>query len=339
MITIDGASGEGGGQVLRTALSLAMVTGKPFAIEKIRAKRSRPGLLRQHLTCVLAAEKISGAKVAGAELGSTAVTFVPGSIQGGAYQFAIGTAGSTTLVFQTILPALLRAKEPSQIMLSGGTHNPFAPTFDYLDQVFCPLLWRMGAGVSLSLRKPGFFPAGGGVWEAKIAPSQLVPLVIEETGKRVSQSVRADVSTLPFAIAQREVSTALTLLNWPPECGQARTVKADGHGNVVTVEVAHVNVTEQFTGFGETQLSAEEVAARVVDEVRDYLAIGAPVGPHLADQLLLPMALAGGGSFVTGALTEHARTNMDVIGRFLPVAFAVKEVGEQRRRVQVELRA
>jgi RNA 3'-terminal phosphate cyclase (ATP) len=263
------------------------------------------------------------------------VTFMPGAIKGGAYQLAIGTAGSTTLVFQTILPALLRADEPSQILLSGGTHNPFAPTFDYLDRVFCPLLWRMGASVSLSLRKPGFFPAGGGVWEAKIAPSQLVPLVIEEAGKRVSQRVRADVSVLPFAIAQREVATALTLLNWPPECGQARTVKADGHGNVVMAEVAHEHVTEMFTGFGETRISAEEVAARVVDEVRDYLAVGAPVGPHLADQLLLPMALAGGGAFVTGELTEHARTNTDVIGRFLPVAFAVEPLDERRVRVRV----
>ncbi len=336
MITIDGSAGEGGGQVLRTALSLSMVTRKPFRIENIRAKRPRPGLLRQHLTCVLAAEKICDATVTGAELGSTAVAFVPGAITGGAYQFAIGTAGSTTLVFQTILPALLRASVPSQILLSGGTHNPFAPTFDYLDRVFCPLLWRMGASVSLSLRKPGFFPAGGGVWEAKIAPSQLVPLVIEEAGKRVSQTVRAHVATLPFSIAQREVSTALTLLNWPEECGQARTVKADGHGNVVMVEVAHVHVTEQFTGFGETRVSAEEVAARVVDEVRDYLAAGVPVGPHLADQMLLPMALAGGGSFVTMALTEHARTNMDVVGKFLPVAFTVEPLDGKRWRVRVE---
>ncbi|MEQ1695067.1 MAG: RNA 3'-terminal phosphate cyclase [Hyphomicrobiaceae bacterium] len=337
MITIDGSAGEGGGQVLRTALSLAMVTGKAFAIEKIRAKRSRPGLLRQHLTCVLAAETISGATVTGAELGSTAVTFVPGAIKGGTYHFAIGTAGATALVFQTILPALLHAGVPSQILLSGGTHNTKAPSFDYLDRVVCPLLWRMGASVSLSLRKPGFYPAGGGVWEAKIAPSQLVPLVIEAAGKRVSQAVRAHVATLPFLIAQREVATALALLNWPEECGQARTVKADGHGNVVMVEVGHEHVTEMFTGFGERKIAAEEVAARVVDEVRAYLSVGAPVGPHLADQLLLPMALAGGGSFVTGSLTEHARTNMDVIGRFLPVRFGVEAVDEKRWRVKVEL--
>jgi RNA 3'-terminal phosphate cyclase (ATP) len=213
MIIIDGSAGEGGGQILRTALSLAMITGKPFTIQNIRAKRARPGLQRQHLTCVLAAEKVSGAQVTGAHLGSTAVTFAPAAIKGGAYQFAIGTAGATTLVFQTVLPALLRADAPSQIVLSGGTHNAFAPSFDFLDRAFCPQLRRMGAEVTLKLRKPGFYPAGGGVWEAQIAPSKLGPLFIKSTGARVSQSVRADVATLPFVVAQREVSTALTLLN------------------------------------------------------------------------------------------------------------------------------
>lgn len=335
MIVIDGSAGEGGGQVLRTALSLAMVTGKPFAIEKIRAKRSRPGLLRQHLTCVTAAERISSAIVTGAHLGSTALTFEPGAIKGGAYEFAIGTAGSTALVFQTILPALLRADVASRVMLSGGTHNMMAPSFDFLERAFCPLLARMGAQVELSLRKPGFYPAGGGIWIAEIAPGSLVPMAIDTAGALVSQRVRADVSVLPYLIAEREVSTALTLLGWPADCGQARTVRADGHGNVMMAELAFEHVTELFTGFGERQLAAEEVAARVVDEVRAYLSVGAPVGPHLADQLLLPMALAGGGSFVTGPLSEHARTNMGVIGRFLKVGFEVEDAGEGRWRVGV----
>lgn len=336
MITIDGSAGEGGGQVLRTALSLAMVTGKAFAIEKIRAKRARPGLLRQHLTCVTAAQRICSATVTGAHLGSAAVTFEPGPIQAGSYEFAIGTAGSTALVFQTIWPALMRADGASHVMLSGGTHNMMAPSFDYLERAFCPLLARMGGKVFLKLRKPGFYPAGGGVWTAAIAPSNLVPVTIETAGARVSQAVRADVSVLPYVIAEREVATALTLLGWPVSCGQARTVRADGHGNVMMAEITFENVTEVFTGFGERQISAEDVAARVVDEVRDYLAVGAPVGPHLADQLLLPMALAGGGSFVTGPLTGHARTNMAVIGRFLEVRFVVEDAGAGRWSVRVE---
>lgn len=338
MITIDGSQGEGGGQVLRTALALSMITHTPFRIEHIRARRQRPGLLRQHLTCVTAAEKISAAKVTGAELGSKAVTFVPGPIRGGNYTFAIGTAGSTTLVFQTVLPALLYADAPARLTLSGGTHNPFAPTFDYLDRVFCPLLARMGAAVTLTLHKPGFYPAGGGVWAAAIAPARLEPLVLEDAGPLLAQSIRADVSNLPFNIAEREIATAATLLGWPAECGRARTVAAEGHGNVVAIEIAHSNVAEMFTGFGERKLPAEAVAAGVVEEVRDYLAAGAPVGPHLADQLLLPMALAGGGSFVTGVVSGHTRTNIAVIEAFLPVRFTMRDAGGGRTRVAVSSR-
>ena len=335
MITIDGSQGEGGGQILRTALALSMITGKPLAIENIRAKRAKPGLMRQHLTCVTAAQTISGAKVTGAELGSKAVTFAPGRTKGGSYTFAIGTAGATTLVFQTVLPALLSADAPSSVMLSGGTHNPHAPTFDYLHRVFRPLLARMGASVTMELSKPGFYPAGGGVWQAAITPSQLAPLKLEEAGPRLSQRIRADVANLPYGVAEREVATAATLLNWPPECGEARTVLAEGHGNVVSVEIAYEHVTEMFTGFGERKLTAEAVAANVVEEARAYLAAGVPVGPHLADQLLLPMALAGGGSFVTMALTEHARTNMAVIARFLSVGFATQALEGGRWRVSV----
>ena len=335
MITIDGSAGEGGGQVLRTALSLSMITGTPFRIEHIRAKRKRPGLLRQHLTCVTAAAKVSGAQVQGAELHSTTVTFEPGAILGGSYTFAIGTAGATTLVFQTVMPALLHADTASKIEFQGGTHNPFAPTFNYLERVFCPLLARMGAEVALRLRKPGFYPAGGGAWEAVIAPAKLRPIKIEDAGARVSQSLRADVSVLPYLIAEREVATALQLLDWPAECGQARTVRADGHGNVLMVEIAHENVTEVFTGFGERGVSSEAVAAGVVDEVRAYLAASAPVGPHLADQLLLPLALAGGGSFVTGAVSEHARTNIAVIEKFLVIEFVIEQLDDTRWRLSI----
>lgn len=338
MITIDGSLGEGGGQMLRTALSLSMISGTPFRIDNIRAKRRKPGLMRQHLTCVTAAGTISSATVTGAELGSQSVTFAPRAIKGGSYNFAIGTAGATTLVFQTILPALLFADAPSRVMLSGGTHNPYAPTFDYLDRAFCPVLVKMGAGITLALHKPGFYPAGGGMWQANITPAKLMPVTLDAAGPRVSQHIRADVSNLPFVIAQREVATATTLLNWLPECGKAHGVTAEGHGNVIMVEIASLHITEVFTAHGERALTAEAVAAAVVDEVRAYLAVDAPVGPHLADQLLLPMALAGGGSFVTGALTQHARTNMAVIEMFLPVAFTATELDQTRVRISVTKR-
>jgi RNA 3'-terminal phosphate cyclase (ATP) len=336
MITIDGSQGEGGGQILRTSLTLSMITGTPFRIEKIRAGRRKPGLLRQHLTCVTAATAISGATTTGAELGSTALTFTPGPIKGGTYDFAIGSAGATTLVFQTILPALLRATEPSRVTLSGGTHNPFAPTFDYLQRAFLPLLAKMGAEVETKLHKPGFYPAGGGKWHAVIQPcAKLQPLALEDAGDLITRRIIADVSNLPYDVAERECALAAHLLGWSADTAQARTVRADGNGNVLTIELGYANVTELFVGFGERNVSAEQVATQTVGSLRDYQMTHAPVGPHLCDQLLLPLALAGSGSFVTGAPTEHTRTNIVVIGQFLNVRFSLADLTARRWRIAV----
>jgi RNA 3'-terminal phosphate cyclase (ATP) len=337
MLTIDGSVGEGGGQILRTSLSLAMITGTPFRIEKIRAGRRKPGLLRQHLTCVTAATEISGATVTGAELGSTELTFQPGPIKGGTYDFAIGSAGATTLVFQTVLPALLRASTASDVTLSGGTHNPFAPSFDYIQRAFLPLLSRMGATVSVKLRKPGFYPAGGGKWQATVQPAaKLTPLTLDDAGKLITRRIIADVSNIPFEVAERECAHAAHLLGWPADTMQPRTVRGEGQGNVLTIELGYANVTELFVGFGERKVTAEDVATQTVKAVREYQMAQAPVGPHLCDQLLLPMALAGGGTFVTSAPTEHTRTNIAVIQWFLPVTFALDDIANGRWRVSVK---
>lgn len=338
MLLIDGSRGEGGGQMLRTALTLSMITGEPFAIEDIRAGRGKPGLLRQHLTCVQAAQAITSADVSGVHLGSRALTFAPRAIKGGAYTFAVGSAGSTALVFQTVLFALLAAKEPSAIELSGGTHNPFAPTFDYIDRVVLPLLARMGAKVEARLERHGFYPAGGGRWRVQIEPcAGLMPIEILERGVLLAWHTIAAVANIPFDVAEREAATVLDLMNWPKERATCRAVKADGPGNVVQVELGSENITEIFTRFGEREVSAETVAANVVDEVRAYLAAGVPVGPHLADQLLLPMALAGGGAFLTVHPTAHTRTNVEIIGKFLPISIELKEEGRDRWRITVEV--
>jgi RNA 3'-terminal phosphate cyclase (ATP) len=333
ILTIDGSRGEGGGQILRTALSLSMITGLPFGIEKIRAGRKKPGLLRQHLTCVEASKRISNATVEGAEIGATALTFKPNAIQGGTYTFAVGSAGSTTLVFQTILPALLQANEPSFVTLSGGTHNPMAPTFDYLERAFLPKLARMGASVEVKLHRHGFAPAGGGRWHARITPGPLTPLMLEDAGTPDGRRVIADVANLPFEIAERECAVTIGLLGWPAELGTPREVKADGPGNVLAVEIAHANVTEVFTGIGARNTAAEALAGNVAREVRAYLAAKVPVGQHLADQLLLPIALAGGGAFLTLQPTPHTRTNIDIIELFLPVEFAVVPLAGNRWRI------
>jgi len=193
VIVIDGAQGEGGGQVLRTALALSLRTGQPFRIENIRAKRAKPGLLRQHLTSVQAACAISGADAEGAALGSMALTFTPGRVRGGDYAFSIGTAGSTTLVLQTVLLPLLLCGEASTVTIEGGTHNPAAPPFEFLKLAFLPLLRRMGGHVELELLRPGFFPRGGGCIRATIEPtSHLGRLDLEERGKLVARRIEAD---------------------------------------------------------------------------------------------------------------------------------------------------
>lgn len=337
MLLIDGSRGEGGGQVLRTALTLSMITGEPFALENIRAGRRKPGLLRQHLTCVEASAAITSAEVSGAHLGSQALTFAPRAVKGGAYTFAIGSAGSTALVFQTVVLALLAAKEPSEIELSGGTHSPSAPTYDYLARVVLPLLARMGARIDVRIDQHGFYPACGGRWRAAIEPTRdLQPITILERGARETSHVTAAVANIPFDVAEREAATVLALLNWPTDHATCRAITADGPGNVVQVEIVSQNLTEIFTGFGAREISAESVAAMVVDEVRAYLASGVPVGPHLADQLLLPMALAGGGAIVTQRPSAHTRTNVEIIEKFLPLSFDLRELGYDKWSITIE---
>jgi RNA 3'-terminal phosphate cyclase (ATP) len=336
MIRIDGASGEGGGQMLRTALSLALVTGKPFRIENIRARREKPGLLRQHLTAVLAAAEVGSAKTDGAALGSKTLEFVPGKIRPGNYRFAVGTAGSSTLVFQTILPALMTASGPSRLTLEGGTHNTQAPPYDFLQKTFLPVLSRMGPKVTVNLERYGFYPAGGGRIVAEIEPCEkLSPVVLTVRGAMAYRRVVAIVANLARSIAQRELDTASHHLNWPADMLEILETKdSPGPGNVVMIEIGDGAFTEVFTGFGRLGASAEKVASEAAGEARAYLASHAVADEHLADQLLLPVALAGAGAFTATKLSLHARTNIEVISLFLPVQFDT-ENGDDFVRVEV----
>jgi RNA 3'-terminal phosphate cyclase (ATP) len=330
MIHIDGSSGEGGGQILRSSLSLSLVTQKPFRIENIRANRERSGLLRQHLTAVLAASEISGASVEGAVLGSSNLTFAPGPVRPGTHRFAVGTAGSGTLVFQTILPALMTASGPSDIAIEGGTHNMNAPPYDFLAKAFLPIVNRLGAKITTGLSRYGFYPAGGGCFSAKIEPcKQLAATDLLERGETLQRSGYAIIASLPRSIARRELDTAANLLNWDPRMMEIiQTRDSAGPGNILLLEITSSEVTEMFCGFGRVGASAESVAAEAVASARTYLASGAAVSEHLADQLLLPFALAGGGAFTAEKLNSHARTNINVIKRFLPVDFTVTQEAE-----------
>jgi RNA 3'-terminal phosphate cyclase (ATP) len=327
MITIDGSTGEGGGQILRTSLALSMVTGKPVRLEKIRAGREKPGLLRQHLTAVQAAASICSAEIDGAEIGSQTLSFTPGRIQPGAYTFSIGSAGSTTLVLQTVLPALICTESPSTLILEGGTHNPWAPPFDFLERAFLPLVNRMGPKVAVMLERAGFHPAGGGRLAVQIDPAPaLSPLHLLERGENRRQLARAMVAGLPGAIAKRELERVRKILGWSDEQLQIRQLPAEwGPGNVIILELESDQITEVFTSVGMKGASSEGVADNVIRQVRRYLADRVPVGPYLADQLLLPLALAGGGSFRTQTPTSHTTTNIEIIQRFLPISVSVEE--------------
>lgn len=337
MIQLDGSQGEGGGQILRSALGLSLVTGTPFTIRQIRAGREKPGLQRQHLTAVLAAKEIGRADVRGAAVGSSVLTFAPKGIHPGSYTFAVGTAGSATLVFQTVLPALLTASSRTTLTLEGGTHNAWAPPYDFLEKTFLPLLGKMGARVTARLERRGFYPAGGGRILIDIDPvARLERLELRERGKAGSRRATAIVSRLTPEIGRRELKVLERGLDLQPNQGSVIEDRTSpGPGNVVMLELGFEHVTELFTSVGEKRVSAEEVAGRLEREVRAYLSTDAPVGEHLADQLLIPLALAGGGHFVSTPLSPHSTTNMDVIARFLPRKFSIDRSQPQVHRIDV----
>lgn len=321
MIELDGSQGEGGGQILRTSLTLSMITGTPFRVTNIRANRARPGLMRQHLVAVQAAAQVCGAAVSHAEVGSRSLEFRPGGIKAGNYKFSIGTAGSSTLVLQTLLPALLYADRPSTVLVCGGTHNPMAPPAQFLQRAYGRVLDMMGARIDIRLRRYGFYPAGGGEVLASIEPcAQLRQVELIERGELRSAYCEAIVASLPGAIAERELQLVGERLGWT--AAQLKVIELprdQGPGNAVLITFDYEGITEVFTAIGEKRVRAESAAEAVVAEVEDYLSSSAAVGEHLADQVMLPVALAGGGRFTMHRVSQHAITNAEVINRFLPV--------------------
>ncbi len=331
MLHIDGSQGEGGGQIVRSTLALAVVTGQAVSIDNIRAGRKRPGLMQQHLTAAAAAAEICRAELRGADVGSRRLIFTPNKVVAGEYRFSVGTAGSTTLVLQTILPALLLADGPSKLVLEGGTHNPWAPPFDFLNRAYVPLINRMGASVTVALERPGFYPAGGGRFVVLVQPTdKLRSFDLTERGEIRKRRVTAMVANLPGHIARRECEEIMRRSGWKKSCFHVEEVADSiGPGNAVMIEIESDHVTELFTGFGQRGVRAEKVAVNVWKEAEDYLAAGVPVGPHLADQLLLPLGIAAhrghASKFRTSALTSHSTTHVEILCTLLNVEIAVNE--------------
>ena len=326
MIVIDGSKGEGGGQVLRTALSLSGCTGQPFRIKNIRAGRKKPGLMRQHLTCVRAAEAVCGGRAVGAELGSTELTFTPDEPRGGTHTFDIGTAGATTLVFQTVLPVLLAAEDASEVAFRGGTHTMMAPTLDFIEESFLPVMRLTGASVVVEARTLGFYPAGGGAWSASVEPlDSPVPLDLARRGAPTRVTAQAMRANLAGDICERELAACADALDLGPDALSHTSHDGPGPGNAVIVRAEHEHHTAVFSDIGRKGVKAETVGRRAAGQARSYLGEAGVACEHLADQLLLPIALAGAGRFTATALTEHFRTNVATIGMFLDVETRTEE--------------
>lgn len=337
MIIIDGSEGEGGGQVLRNACALSLITGQPFRIHNIRGGRKKPGLMRQHITALEAACQVGSAECDGLAIGASEIVFRPGPVSCGDYQFAVGTAGSTGLVLQTVLMPLLSADGPSRLVIEGGTHNLAAPPFDFIERTFLPVINRMGPRVEARLIRHGFFPRGGGRIEVDITPAPLAPIEAIDRGALAHVSATALITGLPFEIAARELATARKMLqDWPEEAFAPRQLpEALGPGNILLLEAEFANVTEIVTGFGKLGVSAESLAKTAAHRMAGYLTSSAFAGPYLADQLLLPLALAGGGSFTTVKPSQHALTAASVIEMFTArrAVFTRQESGAHLVRV------
>ncbi len=335
-LTIDGAHGEGGGQILRTGMALSLLTGYGLNLVNIRAQRDPPGLQHSHLAAIEAAKQIGSATVTGDELGSMNLSFEPGPIVHGEYEFFVQPSGSPILVLQTVLWPLLLVDGYSRIVFSGPTHRSGAPTYDYLEKVFLPAVESFGGQVGAAIERPGFEQAGGGRFQVGIRggkPLQRVEMLHRgEISRRLARGI---VSELPVSISRRELVVVQRHLDWPWTELDKVEVKSDGPGNVLTLEVEHGSGVSMLTGFGDKGVPSEEVAEKVVFRMQEFLDADVPVDEHLADQLLLPMALAGGGAFRTTEPSMHTTTTAWLIQRFLAVEIAIRREGQADYRVDV----
>ncbi|WP_199508965.1 MULTISPECIES: RNA 3'-terminal phosphate cyclase [unclassified Psychrobacter] len=377
-LKIDGSTGEGGGQIVRSALTLSMLTGTPIQVRRIRAGRAKSGLMRQHLMCVQAAQTICNAEVSGAALGSDAFSFTPQAVRAGDYHFDIGSAGSTSLVLQTILPALLfadsrvvdsqdvenkKSDASSTVTIIGGTHNPLAPTTDFLQHAFVPLLAKLGMQVEIECVQAGFAPIGGGVIKARITPflrrAGMPRFELTERGALQSIVLCASVLNLDYSICTRELtSIKASLLEADIDealmSTQSKRLDGIGEGNtcfaIVTHQLGDKNEAkataktstktnthqEVFSLLGEKRSSAENIGKRLAGHIRRYLYdTDALIDEYLTDQLLLPLALAGGGTFTARMISEHSKTQAWLIEQFLPVAITFDAIDDEQILVRI----
>lgn len=327
-LEIDGSQGEGGGQVLRTCLSLSLITGTAFHIYNIRAGRNNPGLSPQHLKAVEAAAEIGNASLTGADLRSTSLTFSPQKISSGKFKIDIGTAGSSTLVLQSICIPLSFTDSTSKITISGGTHVPWSPSYDYLKQHWLVFLSRMGYDIFLDIQSAGFYPQGGGQITAEIQPIKSInPLNLIERGNFKQIRGYSAVANLTRKIAVRQRQQVLRRLGDTYKLNDIRinSLPARSKGTTICLIGEFSNSQCCYFALGELGKPAEKVADEVVDQIEKFMATEAAIDEYLADQLLLPLSMADDVSqFSAAKITNHLITNANVIQRFLPSLIHIK---------------
>lgn len=338
MLEIDGSMGEGGGQVLRSSLTLAAITGKPFRIKNIRAGRPRPGLRPQHLRAVEAVAEICKARVDGAAIGTTELIFRPGPVKAGTYRFDIGTAGSTSLILQTVLLPLSRTGRQSRVTITGGTHVPWSPCFEYLAWHWLPFLNRLGITADLTMKQAGFYPLGGGVVRAEIYPgADIKPLILKERGELITIRGLSGSANLPDHIIERQRRQVLKRLERYPVSGiEISRMAAYSPGTVLLLLAEFEYGQCCFFGLGERGKPAERVADEAVDALEDFIDTEAVIDHFLADQLLLPIALADNASrFTASKVSRHLLTNAEVIRLFQPVEIEIQEQSGKAALVKI----
>jgi RNA 3'-terminal phosphate cyclase (ATP) len=335
MIEIDGSYGEGGGQILRTSLSLSCLFKRPFRIFNIRKNRKRPGLMPQHLAGVRAAQDLSNAEVVGAQIGSAELSFSPRETKGGEFSFDIGTAGSTLLVLQTLIPSLIFSREKSTVILKGGTHVPLSPSFHYIAEIFIPILARLGLGIRLSIISYGFYPKGGGEIRAEVIPAEEIrPLRTMERGNIIGLSGYSGVGNLHLSIAERQRAALVERLRSRKDVACPATIElldvnTPGQGTFIFLKSEFENSLAGFTALGERGKRAELVGEEAAQEFLRHYETGAALDSHMSDQVVLYLSMCKETSvFTTSCITRHLMTNLWAANLFHRFSYSVEgEVG------------
>ena len=324
MLTIDGSYGEGGGQLVRSAVALAAITGEAIELHGIRARRTPPGLAPQHVTAVQAVAALCGAEIEGLRVSSPALRFRPGRLRGGHYRFDVGTAGSLTLVLQAVLPVAALCDTPVTLVLTGGTDVRAAPPLDYLRYVFLPLLAQAGVNVTLDLRRRGYYPRGGGEIEVRVHPGRPRSLLLMQPHPVTALRGLAHAANLPGHIIERmQRSASLVLADIAPVAIEQESVapaQAHGQGGAI---VLWAQARDRFLGgaaVAQRGVAAEQIGQSAAQALRAEIVAGATLDVHAADQILIYLALARGTSgFLVRTITSHAETTLWLLRRFFPL--------------------